>query len=557
MSKKVVDLETTTTHDTIWMGGVYEPDTNTYTQFTCKEELAPLIQDGDVIIMHNGIDFDHPVLKRVWDYEWPDVDIVDTLVMSRLWLPTITGGHSLKEWGERVGNYKGDFTDYDEPAEGESRSEWWTRMGIYCEQDCRLTWQVYEKLMGLLRKGKFTKTAFDMEHAVQWVVSEQVRNGIYFDTAKATELYSFLQSKAAVLLESLQQEFPPIITQRWSENTGKRLKDKVELFNPGAPSQIARRLMGRGVKLTELTEKGSIKMDDEILESITHPAAAPIQEYKMIEKRLSQMNGWFKHCTEDTHRIHGRVNSMGAATYRMSQFKPNLAQIPAIGKPYGKECRELFCAPEGKVMVGCDASGLELRCFANATGDADYAEVVVNGDVHQYHADLLGIDRRTAKTFIYAFLYGAGNGKLSRIINGNGRAARAVFLERVPGLLQLREKIVAQHNNGGYVEGLDGRRVRTSSEHSAVNYRLQSDGALIMKQASVVLHRYINERQWKCKPMQVVAAHDEWQFETLPEEADKLGQLAVRAIKQAGKDFNMTCPLDGEYMIGKSWAETH
>lgn len=590
MSKKVLDLETTTTHDTIWMGGVYEPDTDTYTQFTNVEELTPLIQDGDEIIMHNGIDFDYPVASRVWGYQWPDVKVVDTLVMSRLLSPTAKGGHSLKLWGERLGNNKGDFTDYNEPGatvfshrkpdrlewyedeDGEeryivhpaediyrleTRAEWWDRMGVYCEQDCRLTWELYEHLLRKLRVGQFTKRSFDLEHAVQWVISDQIRNGIHFDVEAAQELYTELQAKAAVLLTSLQDEFPPIVTQRWSDKTGNRLKDSVEVFNPGAPSQIARRLMSRGVKLTELTEGGSIKMNDDILDSITHPAAAPIQEYKTLEKRISQMNGWFKHYVEETQRIYGYVNTMGAGTYRMSHSNPNLAQVPAAGKPYGVECRRLFCVPEGKVMLGADASGLELRCFASATGDADYAEVVVNGDVHQYHADLLGVDRRTAKTFIYAFLYGAGNGKLGSIIGGSGAAARALFLDKVPGLLALKERIEAQHNQGGYVLGLDGRRVKTVSEHSALNYRLQSDGALVMKQALVVLHQWIAAEEWECRPMQVVSAHDEWQFEVLPNEADRLGILAVKAIKQAGIDFNMTCPLDGEYMTGKSWAETH
>tara|TARA_R110002074_G_scaffold61959_2_gene149456 strand:+ start:4418 stop:6046 length:1629 start_codon:yes stop_codon:yes gene_type:complete len=542
------------------MVGLYIPKEDKYIQCESADELAAELQDGDEVIMHNGIDFDYPVIAKVWTaFTWPDIKVVDTLVMSRLWCPTLLGGHSLKEWGKRLGDSKGDFTDFNEPADTEDWDEWQTRMGVYMEQDCRLTWRLHEHLLSVMRKFQVTRAALDLEHEVQWVVSDQVRNGMHFNLSKAQDLYAVLCAKRQPILEAMQLEFPPITTQRWSEKTGKQLKDKVEVFNPSSPPQIARRLQARGVVFTEFTEKtGAVMINNDILEEITHPAAASIKEYMMLGKRISQFDQWFEHLDPITHRIHGRVNSMGAGTYRMTQFKPNLAQIPATGKPYGRECRELFDVAEGNVLLGCDASGLELRCFASATGNEDYIKIVTEGDPHQYHADLLGVSRTVAKTFIYAFIYGAGNGKLGSIVGGVGADARALFLERLIGLQELKDKIEQQASKG-FVEGLDGRRIRTKEVYSALNYRLQSDGALVMKKAAVNCHHYINTH-WlmaPTKPMQVVAAHDEWQFEVLPEAAEHLGSLAVAAIEQAGRDFNMACPMTGEYMIGQSWAETH
>lgn len=602
MSKKVLDLETKTTKDYIWIAGVLDTDTDVYTQYETATDLRCAIHEGDTIIMHGGIDFDHPVLKAVWDYDFPDnVTFIDTLVMSRLYWPRMEGGHSLGAWGKRLNYGKGDFTDYDGPgmvhdfwqthqwiedfdldndgsmqleAKGheivldppiehvkeECWVEWDERMAVYCEQDCRLTWKLYGYLMLKMRQWQVTKTAFDLEHDTQWVVSEQVRNGIHFNIPKAQALYAKLNVRLSEILAEMQEEFPPIVTERWSDKTGKRLKDGVENFNPNARQQIAKRLMARGVKFTEYTElSGDVQINGDILEALTHPAAASIQEYMMLGKRISQFDQWFEYVDVDTSRIHGQVNSMGAGTYRMSQFKPNLAQVPATGKPYGTECRELFDVAEGNVMLGCDASGLELRMFAHATGNLDYVQAVTVGDPHQFHADILGIERRIAKTFIYAFLYGAGNGKLGSILGGtmkDGAGARIEFTEKLVGLLDLKERVEKEAEKG-YVTAIDGRRIRTKSAHSALNYRLQGDGALVMKRASVNCHGYIRDWNPAVKPMQVVAAHDEWQFEVVPGNAEHLGRLAVESIRQAGRDFNMVCPLDGEYMIGKSWAETH
>lgn len=561
-----LDIETDLSHSTIWMVSCYDPQTDTVEVF---DKAAPLQrylrQRRDyTLVMHNGIGFDIPVLQRVWGIVF-DHDIRDTYVMSRLWTPRLDGGHSLKVWGERLSptDGKGDFTDFDGPTDDETTEQWLQRMEVYCVQDTKLTAKLYDFLLRKMREARFTKSALQLEHDTQRIMSQQTANGIYFDIDAARVLYDTLTIRMREINAEMQVMFPPIVTPRYSDkqvdkDTGqpKRLKDDVNEFNPASRQKVAERLTEAGVTLTERTETGQYKIDETILEDIDHPAAQKIAEYMMVQKRIGQLDQWFHYFNEDTHRIHGRVDTMGTGTYRQSQSKPNLAQIPSVGKPYGKECRDLFRAAPDMSFLGCDASGLELRCFANRTGNMDYIKIVTEGDAHQYHADLLGISRRDAKTFIYAFIYGAGNDKLGSIVGGSGAKARRLFNERLVGLKRLTEQTQKMAETGKIL-GLDGRPIAVRSQHSALNFQLQSDGAIIMKRACVNAHNAIAQTDWVTTPLQVVAAHDEWQFEVHPEDSDKLGNLLVAAIEQAGKDYNMVCPLTGEYAVGKTWADTH
>ena len=563
MSTIALDAETTTDHQTVWMVSLYDVDNDTLLgtykdEYELQRRLHQL-PDDTTLVMHNGIGFDMPVLSRVWGIVFRDTfTIRDTYIMSQMYDFTIEGGHSLAAWGGRLGFPKDDFTDYDGPADGETEAEWCSRMQRYCEQDTLVTAKLYKHLLQQLRSLNVTSKSLELEQETMRIMTQQVRDGIFFDKDKASVLYDKLSHKMRSILGEMQKMFPPIVTKRYSDKqvdkqTGKpkRLKDHVEEFNPGSRQQIAKRLTEAGVRLTETTETGQYKIDETVLARIDHPASKKIAQYMMVQKRIGQLDQWFAHCTEES-RIHGGVRPIGTATFRQSQQNPNLGQVPSVDKEYGKECRELFCAPAGMVFLGCDASGLELRCFANRTRSQEYIEVVTEGDAHQYHADLLGIDRRDAKTFLYAFLYGAGDAKLGSIVGGNGGDARALFNDRLPGLRELTSKVQEQARTG-IIRGLDGRAIRAKSEHSALNYQLQSDGAIIMKQACVRLHQAMDHN----KARQVVAVHDEWQFEVTPEYADDLGALAVMAIQQAGKDLNMVCPLDGEYKVGNNWAETH
>ena len=219
-----------------------------------------------------------------------------------------------------------------------------------------------------------------------------------------------------------------------------------------------------------------------------------------------------------------------------------------------------------KVLVGHDASGLELRMLAHYINDKDYTNEVINGDVHTLNQRMAGLPTRdAAKTFIYAFNYGAGNAKLGSIIGGGereGRRIRDKFLKSNPRLRQLIAGVKEVAKERGYLIGLDGRRIHLRrdengviQDHKALNTLLQAAGAVVMKHSMVILDRLIKENGLHSK--KVLDQHDEGQFECLPEEAEKHGELAVQSIKQAGEYLGLNCPLDAEYKIGRNWSETH
>lgn len=249
----------------------------------------------------------------------------------------------------------------------------------------------------------------------------------------------------------------------------------------------------------------------------------------------------------------------GTVSGRCSHRNPNLAQVPAVRAPYGSQCRELFTAPKGKVLVGCDASGLELRALAGYLYPYDngaYAKEILTGDIHTANQRAAGLETRDqAKTFIYAFLYGAGDAKIGEIVGGSskeGKRLKQSFMSKIPAIRRLTQAVADAVSVRGTLKGLDGRPLPCRSAHSALNLLLQSCGAVIMKQALVEFTAVAT------KPFEMHAnVHDEVQFSCLPEWADELGSQFVNSIVKAGKTLKFKCPLDGEYKIGNNWKETH
>ena len=235
-----------------------------------------------------------------------------------------------------------------------------------------------------------------------------------------------------------------------------------------------------------------------------------------------------------------------------------MAQVPAVYSPYGKECRGLWTVDKGYKLVGVDASGLELRMLAHYMNDKDYINEVINGDIHTSNKIAAGLESRDeAKTFIYAFIYGAGNRKIGSIIGGSERDGERIkekFLRATPSLRRLREKVerVAQRR---WVRGIDQRKIIIRHPHAALNTLLQGAGACVMKKALTLLEEYVITKRIKAFP--VVNVHDEFQYEVQSDRADEFGRLAVQSIRDAGDLLNVRCPLNGEYKIGNNWSETH
>ena len=545
----VLDIETNEAHDTIWLAVTRDIDNDKVTRFRGRDALQDLLNRADKVIMHNGIFFDAPVLKKVWGVTIKKSQVVDTLVLSRLYNPSLEDGHSLAAWGQRLGFPKGEFTDFDGGLTDD--------MIKYCEQDTLVTKQLYLHLEKEM-KDDFSEKSKELEHQVAIIIAEQERNGFKLDERAAQELLCELKTKLEAHTVALQSIFPAKVESNRISKLGKPLKDIVTPFNPGSRKQIAERLIEKGWKPKKHTEKGSVIVDETTLEGIDIPEAKAIAEYLMLQKRIAQIESWVS-AVESDGRVHGRVITNGAVTGRMTHHSPNMAQVPNSGAIYGPECRNLWTVEKGNRLVGIDASGLELRMLAHYMNDDAYTNEVVSGDIHTANQNAAGLQTRNqAKTFIYAFLYGAGSAKIGTITGGGAKEGQKLidsFLKNTPKLKALREKVSRIFNERAWLPGLDGRKLLVRSEHSALNTLLQGAGAIVMKQAVVLLSNRLKKEKIEHKFCANV--HDEWQIETKEDTADLVGQYGVWAIEEAGKLLKMRCPLTGEYRTGLTWKDTH
>jgi len=534
------------------------------------QDFNAYIKDAEVI-GHNIIGYDVPVLERLLGTDFSSCKITDTLVLSRLTEPSREGGHSLDNWGQQLGFPKGEHSDWNTFSQD---------MVDYCKQDVLVNVKVYNALRGVL--AGFGSESISLEHQVQSIITKQTDNGWLLDQEHAFVLLAKLKEKKYDLEDKVHETFKPLPTfikeitpkykkdgtmsvvglkflgDSWSDYIAPFSRVDYPEFNLGSRQQIGRYLQYFGWKPKKFTEKGQAIVDEAILSKVTNiPEANMIAEYLMVQKRIAQVQSWLD-AVEDDGRVHGYVNANGAVTGRMTHSSPNVAQVPSSGAPYGADCRACWTSPKGYKIVGMDASGLELRMLAHYMNDEGYTNEILTGDIHTANQLASGVDTRSqAKTFIYAFLYGAGDAKIGSIVGGtavDGRRLKKKFLTNTPSLRDLRER-VSVASGRGYVHGLDGRRVAVRSEHSALNTLLQSAGAIVMKKALCLLDEYA--KTWNLDYKFIGNIHDEIQTEVKEDEADVFGRLAVSCIEAAGIHYKLNCPLAGEYQVGDNWSETH
>jgi len=629
----VFDIETDGLLDTtkrFWCGWLYDSYTDLYTGYTDLDEFFDALNkygtSGYSIVGHNICKFDIPALKKLkgerFAFDVRDV-CIDTLVLARLIYSNIKdtdvglmrscrlpkalyGSHSLKAYGYRMGELKGTY--------GEHEGAWdkfTNEMYEYNKQDVVVTLKLFQKLMA---KGYPIK-AIQLEHDIAWVMAKQERNGFVFNSEQATNLYSELVQKRSELSNKLVELYGS-----WKVSMGFKTYKRdnpskgivagvpVEIFkevtfNPNSRQHIAKVLMDRGWKPTEFTPTGAPKVDETTLETAEGiEGVKEILEYLLIDKRISQLaegdNAWLKLMERDEDgyiRIHGSVNPNGAVTGRATHAYPNVAQVPSGHSPYGKECRSLFGVPKGWHQAGIDASGLELRCFGHFLypyDHGDYIHEILNGDIHTANQKAAGLPTRdNAKTFIYGFLYGAGDEKLGKIVgkdSAEGKRLREKFLKAVPAIKNLRDAIehtlitssswVGGNNVVRWrkryhpqcktldithsLVGLDGRPVYVRSPHSALNTLLQSAGALICKAWVVETEKSMREagykHGWDGDFALMAWVHDEIQVACRTKEiAEDAVRIAQESIRRVQKFFNFNCQLDTEGKIGRTWMDCH
>ena len=549
-----LDIETNLAHDRIWCAVTYSEDDG-FKVWTEDNNafFQEYLNSNAPVVMHNGIGFDAPVLRDVWDITLYPSQVIDTLVMSRLYKPDIEGGHSLKAWGQRLRGDDGkiDFEDFD----GGFTKE----MVKYCKRDVELTRDLYHHLSSELGRLGFSQQSIDLEHAVFIQMCKQERNGFLLDVRAATGLLCELKSKMAKIEDELQETFPPIVTERWSEKTGKRLKDHIEVFNVGSRQQVAKRLETLGVKWKRKTETGKAVVDEGTLAEIDLPEAKLVAEYLMLQKRVGLVESWIDKAEADC-RVHGRVISNGAVTGRMTHSSPNMGQIPSVSSPYGKECRSVWTVPKGYKLVGCDLSGIELRCLAHYMRDDEWTQELLEGDIHTKNQLAAGLPERSmAKTMIYATLYGAGAAKIGSIVEGGAKEGEQIlenFYTNTPKLREL-QTLVGTLAGEGSIKGLDGRRLHIRSPRAALNTLLQSCGAIIAKQWCVEIHTKLREEGLHHFVKQVAFVHDEIQMEVKEGASERVARIMEESATKAGEVLGFRVRVDAESKIGNSWYDTH
>ena len=550
----LLDIETTLDHSKIWCVVTKDLDTNEVKVWKEANDLSEYIKAASLIVAHNGIAFDFHLLKKLWKCQITLKRVEDTLVLSRLLNPSLEGGHSLNNLGKLLGVQKIEFNDFN--LETHTLDE----MIEYCVQDVEVLHKIYSYLKYELKRQDFSIKSQELEHEVQAIIAQQQRNGFKFNEQSAMQLLAEFKTRLEAITVEMQSIFPAkVTTGRTHKTTGRPLSDIVEDFNPGSRKQIAERLIEKGWKPSKFTEKTNAPIVDETtLEGSDIPEAKAIAEYLMLQKRIAQVESWIEAIQADG-RVHGRVISNGTVTGRMTHIKPNMAQVPNSIAVYGPECRDLWIVEKGCKLVGIDASGLELRMLAHYMNDNEYTNEVVSGDIHTANQKAAGLETRSqAKTFIYAFLYGAGAAKIGSVVGGSQKEGQKLitrFLRNTPQLKRLRERVSEAFTARGVLLGLDGRKLLVRSEHSALNTLLQGAGAIAMKQALVLLNKDLTKRKI---PFKLVAnVHDEWQIEVPVNYAEEVGKAGMKAIADAGIELKMNCPLTGEYKIGDTWKETH
>lgn len=575
-----------------------------------------MLGEADVVYGHNFVKFDYPAIRQLYpEFTLPKERIFDTLVVCQFLWPHVAewdftaarraqfpghlvGLHTLEAWGHRLKCHKGEYTHWCKEQGVDPWESWRPEMQTYCEQDTLTTLALLRRIQ---RDGPLPGMAVEMEHSLAWYLAAQERNGWPFDLEAAQSLYARLSARREELSQALRDHFgtwvapdsskahPGGLTVPKVSNRSRGIhkgcaytRIKHVEFSPSSRDHIAERMQTLyGWKPESFTANGKPKLDEDTLKAMEFPIKELLIEYLVVEKRLGLLSegkqAWLNHVragADGIHRIHGRCKQNHAVTHRASHTSPNIAQVPSVGSAYGAECRALFHVPEGWVQIGADASGLELRCLAHYMArydDGAYTDVVLNGDIHTVNQAAAGLPtRNAAKTFIYAFLYGAGDELVGAILNPEGgdeekkRAGQAVkrrFLKGLPALGNLIAAVQGRAADPRYLVMPDGRKTHIRHKHAALNSLLQASGAIICKLwitlFAAELEARFGPQGWGGQWAALGWIHDEVQLAVRPEIAEEVKEILVSKIRQVGDILQWRCPLDGEAKTGRNWAETH
>jgi DNA polymerase-1 len=649
----VSDIETNGLEDSskLWLCGGKDLSTGEVYKFEnchedplAKAEAIAWYESADLIVGHNFIQFDAPMLNKLLKPRLIDPKkVIDTLIVSRLVdydIATPKGAkypHSLQAWGIRLNKHKGDFHEFDKFSD---------EMVEYWYGDIEVTHNLYEHFSAIIWDGSWSKS-LRAEHDVQIELVRTQYYGFYFDKTKAEFLLSSVKEKMSTLEEQFQVDFPPKLTEvnrikyRLKKDgaemaTVSKAKEKFALtnvegedlvcsdwieFKPGSPKDRIDALWNAGWSPVDKTKtainfarkkvgepygKSVEAMDQEFYDQKkkhlekygftvsednlnTLPEDAPtgakaLAQWLTLEGRRSSLVEWIGQCRDDS-RVHGRINSIGAWTGRCSHKEPNTANISSpfhgsaktaveeVKRQYDVHLRACWTVPSGSWLVGTDADGIQLRVLADYLwrmfDEDQYAKAIMEGkkenetDIHNVNKNALGVPNGTrdmAKTFIYAWLLGAGVAKTAQILRvgmKEAQDARTRFEMSIGGLFELKNRYIKEVGENGWFKGYDGRKVKVPSTHKALAGILQNGEACLMKHTLLRWHDVARKEGIRFKMVGFI--HDEYQVEVIgtEEEAKRLGQIQADCMLETGQELGFKIPTPGSFDVGKNWSDTH
>lgn len=545
------------------------------------------MSQADMLVMHNGITYDYPVMEKVWG-STPNVELMDTLVLSRLGNPERPGGHSLEAWGETLGVFKVKHEDWE---------RWSPAMEQRCNQDALINAMVWDRLQDMLQA---MPVAVDIEMKTAKAIFRMTRVGIHFDQRQAQHVLGELMDKAEAAKAEVAAMMPWVYDPKGEPRSLKVVNRRHwghGILEPGVLYQevthrklqvssrqdVVRYLkMTYGWNPTQKTKTGQAQVNDEVLRGLPWPEAQVLADYFKTWKTIGYLNGerknngsgggWLHHVTPQG-KLHAGFIPLTAVTGRPSCVAPNLQQVPS-----DPEIRALFKPRPGWKMVGVDADGQELRClghYLHRYDQGDYGREVVEGDIHTRVQNLIGFHtRKGTKPVEYGLIYGAGDEKLGLIslkdamdagaemkvpLKKRGKQIRKAIMNGLRGFEQLMKDVRARAAQRGRLRGLDGRTLWVRSPHSALNLVLQSAGIIHMKMTIAMMEEYLKDVGLEIGDDYelILWVHDELQFECKPEYAELLGKTAAQCVESAAVRLGFRVPMSGTYSIGDNWSETH
>ena len=585
-----------------------------------KRHLSNTLAVCSCLVGHNIIDYDLYNLRRLWNTKVSDSIVVDTLVLSHLFNYQIEDGHSLDAWGLRLsfpkGNYTGGWDEYNDEMLAYCIRDTSLNLLLYQFLRGRLkddhfkkAIEVEHKIAFICREMQDNGFTFDKDKAVELL--DEVKARLVLLDAEIHQAFPPRIIPTKVVTPKLTKH--GTISRTNLRKYGSDLSMFQEgasftefewkSFDPGSPKQIVQHLNEVGWKPIDKT-KGYIQAekerDKEKLEKFritgwkvnetnlaTLPDDAPSGARKLVERilldsRRSTLEEWLGLYNERTRAIHGSFRSIGTWTHRMSHQRPNMGNVAAhksikyqtgylndLATSLGGRMRALWIADVGEILVGTDAEGIQLRILAHYLNDPQFTFAVTQGkkedgtDPHTLNQRALGPickSRDTAKTFIYAFLLGAGVGKVAEILgcsHGEARTAIDNFIRAYPGLDYLKNEQIPRDAKRGYFTGIDGRLVACDSEHLMLAGYLQNGEACVVKRAVTIALKNLKKENISFKIRNIV--HDEMII-SIPNDltiAQKTVTITEQAITQAGLELNLKCPMSGVGAIGRNWLEVH